>query len=211
MSLKKRIAFVFVWLGLMFSLASAQSGKNELGLLLGGAVTPSLAIAGQSSDVRFGGGLTFQATYARRLASATVAALYFEVPFLAAPLINVSSSDPSVPANYASIFITPGVRLKLVPDSAISPWLSVGGGYARFHESAERQDGAPNTGRIGANRGAAEFSGGLDIHTPLKILLPINLRVEVRDIYSGQPNYNVNTGGGFQHNVLFSGGFVVSF
>ena len=92
-----------------------------------------------------------------------------------------------------------------------SPWVSVGGGYARFHESAKRQDGAPNTGRIGSNKGAAQSGGGLDFRTPLRILFPINLRVEVRDIYSGKPNYNVNTGEGFQHNVLFSGGFVVSF
>ena len=211
MNLKKRVAVTLVCLGLMLSSALAQDHKNELGLLLGGPVTPSLGIANQSADITFGSGLTYQATYARRLASAKVGALYFEVPFLAAPLINVSSSDPSVPINYASIYITPGVRLKLVPDSAISPWVSVGGGYARFHESAERQDGTPNTGRVGANRGAAQFGGGLDFRTPLKIIFPIYLRVEVRDIYSGKPNYNVNTGGGFQHTVLFSGGFVVSF
>jgi len=85
-----------------------------------------------------------------------------------------------------------------------SPGVSVGGGYARFHESAKRQDGAPNTGRIGANKAAAQFGGGLDFGTPLRILFPINLRVEVRDIYSGKP---ITTGipvEGFQHNVLFS-------
>ena len=101
MSMIQRIAFVCVCLGLMLSSASAQDVKNELGLLLGGTVTPSLGIAGQDANLTLGSALTYQATYARRLLSAKIAAFYFEVPFLAAPLINVSSSDPSVPANYA--------------------------------------------------------------------------------------------------------------
>jgi hypothetical protein len=183
MSMIQRIAFVCVCLGLMLSSALAQDVKNELGLFLGGTVTPSLGIAGQGADVTLGSA----ATYARCLISAKIAAFYFETPFLAAPLINVSSSDPSVPANYASIVITPGVRLRLAPGAVISPWVSVGVGYARFHQSAKPQDGATNTGLIGADKCAAQFGGGLDFRTPLRILFPINLRVEVRDIYSGKP------------------------
>jgi hypothetical protein len=103
------------------------------------------------------------------LVSAKIAAIYFEGPFLAASLMNVSSSDPSVPTNYASMFVTPAFM------------------------RARNVRMAPNTGRIGANKGAAQFGGGLDFGTPLRILFPINLRVEVRDIYSGKPNYNGNT------------------
>jgi hypothetical protein len=189
-----------------------ESHKNEVGLLLGGTVTPALSLAGQSgSGVDVGTGLTFQATYARELLGGQRAALHFEVPFVALPLQDVSAPNGVVPANYASLFITPGLRLKLAPRAAISPWFAAGGGYARFDESAERVDGTPNTARTGTNRGAVQFGAGVDLRTPVKILFPIGLRIEVRDFYSGKPNYNANTGGGFQHNVVFSGGIILHF
>ena len=34
----------------------------------------------------------------------------------------------------------------------------------------------------------------------------ISLRLEVRDVYSGKPTYNADLGGGFQHNIVLSGG-----
>lgn len=168
-------------------------------------------MSNQTAKITFGSGITFQATYARRLVGLKAAAISFELPFIAAPNVRVSSTANAVPANYASLFITPGLRVKIRPTAAISPWISVGGGYARFHESAELQDGSPNPGRIGANRGAAQFGGGVDLHPAIKVFFPIGLRVEIRDLYSGKPNYNLSTGGGFQHNLLFSGGLVLTF
>lgn len=186
--------------------------KNEVGLLLGGAVTPNLTLSDLARDsINFGAGLTFQASYARHLAEGSKAQLSLEVPLLAAPSVSASSKDSRVPSEYASLFITPGLRLTLAPRAVVSPWLSVGGGYARFHEAAELVNQAPNFGRVGRNTGAAQFGGGLDIRTPVAILFPISLRLEVRDVFSGKPTYNADTGGGFQHNVVFSGGFVVHF
>jgi hypothetical protein len=208
----KKMVLMILWAALGASLSHAQnSPKNELGLLLGGPVTPELAISNQAARITFGSGITFQATYAHRLLDLKAAAVSFEVPFIAAPNIPVSSATNAVPANYASLFITPGLRLKIRPNSTVSPWISVGGGYARFHESAELQDGSPNPGRIGSNRGAAQFGGGVDLHSPIKVFFPIGLRVEIRDLYSGKPSYNLPTGGGFQHNLLFSGGLVLAF
>ena len=201
------LAFVVVSLA---SAAAQQEPKNEVGLLLGATVAPRLSTPNENADVRFGSGLTFQATYARRLTAAKSTSLYFEVPFLSSPLVNVSSSVVAVPANYAFIFITPGVRLKFRASSAVAPWFSVGAGYATFQESAERQDGSPNPG-VTTNKAAVQFGGGVDFRTPIKILFPIALRAEVRDFYAGKPNYVVNTDGGFQHTLVFSGGFVVSF
>jgi hypothetical protein len=40
---------------------------------------------------------------------------------------------------------------------------------------------------------------------------PIGLRAKVRDFYTAKPDYNVNTGGGFQHNIALSGGIVLHF
>lgn len=206
---RKVLSILIFTLLVLTAVHSQENRKNEVGFLLGGTVTPARSLAGQRLSI--GTGLTFQATYARKLIAGQAAALYFELPFTALPLQDITASNGAVPANYASLFITPGLRIKLAPDAALSPWFSVGGGYARFDESADRIDGTPNTSPTGTNRGAIQFGGGIDIRTPIKILFPIGLRAEVRDFYSGSPNYNVSTDTGFQHNVVFSGGLVVHF
>jgi hypothetical protein len=189
-----------------------ENHKNEVGLLLGATVNPELNLAGPSgAAIKTGAGITFQATYARELAKRGPAAIYFELPFVAIPLQDVRSADGTVPANYASLFVTPGLRVKFKPDAVLSPWLSAGGGYALFDVSARRIDGTPNPATLSTNRGAIQFGGGVDIRTPIKVLFPVGIRVEARDFYSGKPNYTVGTGGGFQHNVVFSGGLAVHF
>lgn len=199
---------------LVFALVSAhaQSEKrNELGLLLGATVTPSLAAAGRGdSRIEIGSGITFQLNYARRLTSGRSAQLYFEVPALAIPLQDIRAANGIVPSNYDSFFVTPALRVKLAPTAIVSPWLSAGGGYALFDESADRIDGVHNTSR-GTSGGALQFGGGVDIRTPVKVLFPLSLRAEVRDLYSSKPNYNVDIGGGAQHNLVFSGGLVLHF
>ena len=185
--------------------------KNEIGLLLGATVTPGLEVAGSSSSsLKIGSGITFQLTYARQLTTTRSVALYFEVPALAIPLQDITASNGAVPANYDSFFVTPALRVKLAPSARESPWFSAGGGYALFDESASRIDGTHNTTR-GTSGSAVQFGGGVDIRTPIKALFPIGLRAEVRDLYTAKPNYNVSTGGGFQHNVVFSGGLVLHF
>src|SRR5262249_7973504 len=104
---------------------------------------------------------------------------------------------------------TPSLRAGFGPSRTISPWISAGGGYALFDESAKRIDGTPNLHGTGGR--AAQFGAGVDIRTPIKVLLPLGLRLEVRDLYSSKPQYNVNTGGGLQHNLVFSGGMVLHF
>ena len=185
--------------------------KNEIGLLLGSTFTPALDVAGSGGNrLEIGSGITFQLTYARQLTNARSMALYFEVPALAIPLQDVTSSNGIVPLNYDSFFVTPGLRVKFAPSQRVSPWFSAGGGYALFDESANRTDGTHNTTR-GTSGGALQFGGGVDMRTPIKVLFPIGLRAEVRDFYTAKPNYNVSTGGGFQHNVVLSGGIVLHF
>ena len=55
---------------LVLSMAYAQENrKNEIGLLLGATVTPALDVSGLVSNrLEIGSGITFQLTYARRLA-----------------------------------------------------------------------------------------------------------------------------------------------
>ena len=202
---------IVILLATIVSLADAQNAsRNEVALLLGAAVTPSQRVVGRADSIDFGTGVAFQGTYARRITDLPATALYFELPVIASPLVDLSSSNSSVPANYALLFITPGIRLKFAPSSPLSPWFSVGGGYALFEESKERQDGGAIP-RVNASRGAVQFGGGIDFRTPIKLLVPIGFRAEIRDFYSGKPELHVSAGAGFQHNLVISGGFVLHF
>jgi hypothetical protein len=161
--------------------------KNEIGLLLGATVTPGLEVAGSSSSsLKIGSGITFQLTYARQLTTTRSVALYFEVPALAIPLQDITASNGAVPANYDSFFVTPALRVKLAPSARVSPWFSAGGRYALFDESASRIEGTHNITR-GTSGSAVQFGGGVDIRTPIKVLFPIGLRAEVRDLYTANP------------------------
>lgn len=185
--------------------ALAQS-KNEVGLLLGGNIVPT-----STTNFNIHSGLAYQATYAHRFTGSRPVGWGFEVPFVALPSQDVQSPSPSSPRNYASIFITPGIRVTFVPAAAISPWASVGGGFARFAESTTLVTGAPNTFKTGTNKGALQYGGGVDFKTPFKIPVPLVLRGEIRDFYSGQPRLNIVRPGNGQHNVIISGGIVLRF
>ncbi len=186
------------------------AGKNELAFLIGATQTPRLGIAGNSSSIEVGSGFTLQLTYARRIAETGVVAWYVEFPAVAIPLQDVTSNIGATATNYDSFFIAPSLRLKFRPHERFAPWFSAGGGYALFDEGAELRDGTPNVTR-GTSTGALQFGGGIDVRTPIKVLFPIGLRVEVRDFYSGKPTYNVRTDGTLQHNVVFSGGLLLTF
>jgi opacity protein-like surface antigen len=200
-------ALVLLLLTTLTASAAAAEHKNEVGLLLGGIVTPDRDIVPGPGSIEASTGLTFQATYARLLKQTERVGIYFEVPFVATPLQDVSSANPAVPLNYASLFITPGVKFKFRPQQRVSPFLAVGGGYARFDESEDLVTNLPNPGPRGTNTGALQFGGGFDV----KVFSRISLRGEVRDFYSGRPQFNVSTESDRQHNVVFSGGFVVHF
>ncbi len=206
---RKILAICFGIFSALVSAWGETDRKNEIGLLLGGTVTPALTAAA-GGEIQVGSGLTFQLTYARAIKQTHLVGLYFEVPALAIPLQNITASGGDIPGNYDSFFVTPALRVEFAPRATLSPWVSVGGGYALFDESAKRMDGSHNITR-GTSGGALQFGGGIDIRTPIKVVLPIGLRLEARDFYTQKPDYNVNTGGSFQHNVALSGGLVVHF
>jgi hypothetical protein len=130
--------------------------------------------------------------------------------FLASPLdVKLDQRPANVINQYAFVFLTPHVRVKFHPSGFISPWLSFGGSYARFHETAPVN--TPSFSQ-GTNTGAFVFGGGLDTRPVLHVLrIPIGFRLEIRDFYSGQPNYNQKTTGNLQNNVAFTGGLLLRF
>lgn len=63
-----------------------------------------------------------------------------------------------------------------------------------------------------ANRGTLVFGGGVDSRPVFRVFgLPVGIRTEVRDFYSGSPRYCQITSGSLQHNIAFTGGFLVRF
>jgi len=192
------------------ALAQDEEG-NEVGLMLGGIITAEQSAAGTGVPLDIRNGLSFQATYARRLRRGDSASIYLEFPFIATPSTDLQSALGRVPRNYSSLFLTPGIRVKFAPAARVSPWLSVGGGYALFEESTTRIDGLENTADRVTHTGALQLGGGIDFDPGLRILLPITFRGEVRDFYSGTPNYAVSVENDMQHNVVVSGGFVIRF
>jgi opacity protein-like surface antigen len=176
---------------------------NELGFTLGGI--PSLSRSTSQQSLNPGAGTAFGVNYGRRIVSGNKLALYGEVDFLASPLRDVSSNISSATRNFASLYVTPGVRLKFFPTSAISPYVVVGGGYGDYEQSTTRLDGQPNPASRQLARGVFDFGAGVDVH----VWRWVALRGEARDFYTGSPAYNLASISGGQNNVAISGGFVV--
>ena len=203
-------AFAALLTALVPSAARGQK-KNEIGLVMGATVTPSRdLLSGSAGKVSFDSSLALGAEYDRLLFGGSKVAAYGGGDFLASPLdVKLSNPPDDVIGQYAYIFLTPHVRVKFRPQAAVSPWLLFGGGYARFLE--KKPVSAP--GFVpGTNTGTLVFGGGIDTSTAFRVLrVPIGFRAEVRDFYSGSPNYNQPAGGSLQHNVILSGGLLVKF
>jgi hypothetical protein len=196
--------------------------KNEVGLVIGGIVTPAQTLSSGARligpggtalpdrNIAFNASLTLGADYDRTLVLKRKFAIGGGVDFLASPLdVKLSQQSQNAIGQYAFVFLTPHVRVKFRPAGVFSPWLSFGGGYARFLEKAPT---AEPSFRPGTNTGTFVFGGGLDTRPVVHVLkIPIGFRIEVRDFYSGLPNYNQKVTGSLQNNLAFNGGFLIKF
>jgi len=149
--------------------------------------------------------LFLEGTLGFGMVNAKVAAIYVELPVagIRNQKLTLSTSPSAVLDHLSTIFVTPALRLKILPGSPISPWASIGGGWA--HYSAD----AAGTSE---SKAALQYGGGLDFKTGLPVL---GFRAEVRDFVTGDPNLNVinlaNNSGLHHHNVLVGGGIVLRF
>ena len=183
----------------------AQS--NEIGVVIGTTLapdnTPPAGIGACPVTNPFCGqtlhtesGITYEGVLAHRIANAHIAELYLEFPV-------VGSSDRDIRQgvfvrNFSSIFFTPGLKLKL-NTPLLSPFLSIGGGFAHFSPST-------NGGTLpdqSSTQGAFQVGGGVDLGTPIPHL---GLRGEVREFYTGKPDFSSNP-----HNIFVGGGIVLHF
>ena len=209
----KRLRGFILQLCFVASIGAAASAQdtynNDLGLLLGLENIPSRGTAAGVA-VDFSKSVVFSASYARRLAGEDTA-LYLEFPFAAAPSHSVESSATSIITDLATLFITPSLRLQFANRGPISPWISGGFGYGQYEGSARLAGGVPNPDER-QHVGTAQFGGGVDIRTPIRILVPIGFRAEVRDYYTPTaPSFAVPVRDGGQHNIVVAGGLVIRF
>ena len=196
-----RAIVVLLLLGAGSTPAIAQT-RYDVGLLLG-----STKASDEGSALQFDRATTYQATFAWRVWQNDAVAVAIEVPFLASPKFEVTTPGRSLPKEYASLYLTPGVRVVAFPDHVVSVFGAVGAGYARYSESKLRVDGSPNPGQRDTNTDAIQFGGGVDIGAFRRL----GFRAEVRDLYTGARIFSLATPGARVHNVVGSGGLVLRF
>ena len=207
--MSKLIRIALAVMVLCLSAAAQTETMNELGLSLGAGLVPQrTTAAGQA--INFGASIAFSADYARLIKDGKTS-LSIEFPFVAEPANSVQSVNPQSIVSLATIFVVPSVRVNFASGAGISPWLSGGFGYG-VREGSEFFGTGQRNGSRYQSTGAAEFGAGVDVRTPIRVLFPISLRGEVRDYYSvSNPRFGTAVQGGGQHNVVASGGFVLSF
>src|SRR5262249_8802515 len=154
--MRKRFLFLLFFL----VVPSLVAQKNEVGLTLGGLAPQDRGTV--PNNINLSGGLSYQANYGHRLLRGRTA-LYGEVHFLGNPQRAVGSRNPAASRDVATLYVTPGVRVKFAAGSALSPYAALGGGAAWYQQSFFRIDGGPNRAPRNLYRGALDFGGGADI------------------------------------------------
>jgi hypothetical protein len=189
--------------------AIAQQTRNEAGFLLGSELIPDATTA-TAAKVSFGSSVAFSADYARKLSGERME-LWVEIPFAAAPSHHGGSLQPGTATSLATLYVVPSLRVQAFAQHRFSPWLSGGFGYGWLETSKLLSNGAPNP-EINRYTGTAQFGGGVDIRTPFHLLVPVSLRVELRDNYAiNAAHYGAPLRQQGQHDIVPAAGFVVHF
>jgi len=180
--------------------AQAFGQRHELGFTLG------RLLENDHGTIRSQGGTALQFNYGYRFFGNSAVALSGEIHMLASPQRQVTGLATST-RDYASLYVTPGLRLKFNPRGGFAPYVVGGAGYANYENSTLTIGGLPNPAPRHSHAGAVMYGGGAD----MRILKWLAVRAEVRDFYSSGPVYSPILGGGRQHNVVAGGGFVLRF
>jgi len=196
--------------------AAAQEERNELTGTIGRMFISDQGLQGPSAPavnpfIHSGHGLTFEVSYARRLFGKDIYALFGEIPAAFNFKEKLNSGGNVVPTQYSQVFVTPALRLNLFPATAVSPWASIGGGFAHFSESDQLIYGGTNPGGS-TTSGVLEAGAGLDINPFEHRLKNLGFRLAFRDFWSGEPDFPLaDTGKTRQHNYYVGGGVVWHF
>ncbi len=192
---------------------SAAAQKNELALTIGGHFPIDT-----TSGLSIGHAFMVEGSYARRIAHVPLLGVYAELPVVGSFNSGLSGAaltlnGSQLVKNYSSLFVTPGLQVKIAPSFPVTPFLAAGAGVAHFRSASLLADNTPTTQQT-SNRGAVDLGGGLDF----KVLPIVGFRVEVRDIFTTTPKLSALTAvesllglPTHQHNVLAGFGLTARF
>jgi len=93
---------------------------------------------------------------------------------------DLDSGANVVPIDYKQIFVTPSVRVNLFPATAVSPWVSIGGGFGHFSENKTLIYGGTNPGGSSTS-GVLQGGFGLDVNPFQTRFRRFGFRFDVRD------------------------------
>ena len=189
--------------------AIAQDEKNEIGVVVGRTFISDQGIQDATyfdPIIHSGKGLSFNVEYGRRLFVAPIYSLSGEVMVMYNPDVDLNAGqfgNAVVPTDYKQLFVTPAVRVNLFPTTAVSPWVSFGGGFGHFSQSKNLAYGGPNNPGKSTTNGVIQGGVGLDV----KAWRKLSIRFEARDFWSGVPDFPLApTGKSRQHNFFVGGG-----
>jgi opacity protein-like surface antigen len=208
-----RLAWSLCWILLLSLPCFSQLERNarsEISGTIGRTFVSTQTIQNANffnHDVHFGDGLAFALNYGFRWRDFHGLGLTAELPIAVALDTDLNTGQNLVPASYKAFFVTPSLRVHFFPNSAVTPWVSGGGGYVHFKQAGHLLYFGPNPGPTSTNTGAVQFGAGLDVWPWQRL----GFRLEARDFYSGHPDLNVDTGRSMQHNYYVGTGVLLRF
>jgi hypothetical protein len=189
--------------------ASAFAQKNELTGIIARTFISDQGVKNSNlfnNDVHFGKGWTFEVNYGHHLFGEGFTQVTFEVPAVFDLDEDLRFVANTVPSSYQSYFVTPSLRANILATTAISPWVSLGGGFGHFRPASHLEFGGAS-GAKSSTTGVMQIGIGLDVRLKSRL----SLRGEARDFWSGTPDILVDTGKSRQHNYVVGGGVVWRF
>lgn len=218
---RAQIAILAVAICTLSAVVAAQDrdgGRlNELTGLIGRTfisdqgISSANAPPGDPLFIHSGNGLTFEVNYSRYLRGNHILGISVEVPAAFNLDEKLNSGVDVVPKSYHEIFVTPAARFNFFPTTAISPWVSLGGGFAHFSEDSNLYYAGTNPG-TSTTSGVLEAGFGLDVNPFQDRFSNIGFRLDVRDFWSGEPDFPLaQTGKTRQHNFFVGGGVIWHF
>ncbi|HLX86285.1 MAG TPA: hypothetical protein VKR59_20465 [Terriglobales bacterium] len=213
----KRLAIIVAPILVLVSSVCAQdynnwSGVNELSLTAGASFVSTQTITNPSAGdqdprIHFGNEESIAFNYGRLLKTKKIFGLYAELPAAIYFRMDTNTFENRIPKDIGALFLTPSVRVNIFSGQGVTPWVSVGAGYARFREAPTLNFYGPNPGPTGTNTFAVQFGAGMDVW----FWQQWGARLEARDFYSGNPALNVTTANSRQHNYYVGLGVVHRF
>ncbi len=138
----------------LWSVPAYGETRADVGLLLG-----STQATDEATVLQFKRATTYQATFHLRLWTAGAATIGVELPFIASPAVDVDSNVGSRPKEYASLYLTPGLRATFLVDRPLS--LFVAGGRATPDIPNRKANSTGRRTRDSATRTPAPFSSAV--------------------------------------------------